>query len=128
MLAWRRRNRELEEAHARAAALAARGVAGRATVRALRALAPGHGPLEPELELTLALERPGQPLLEVVHRQRLTRWQRHGLAPGAPVRVLHDRDDPRVLVVLGHAQLRTEVRGGRLVAVDIPAREAPPRA
>lgn len=129
MLAWRRRSRAVDAAHARAraVALAARGVEGRATVRALRERAPALGHLPPELELTLALERPGAPPLEVVHRERLTPWQRHGLAPGAPVRVLHDRNDPRVLAVLGHARLRTEVRGGRLVAVDDVGGAGPPR-
>ncbi len=101
-----------------AAALAARGVPGRATVVALRETGASRPGSARELELTLDVELPDGPPRRVVQRQYLSRFLRHGLAPGEPVRVLYDRDDPATLEVAGHARLRTEVVGGQIVVVE----------
>jgi hypothetical protein len=113
----------------RAAALAQRGVAGEATVLALRELGGLHGigGGAREVELSLALTLADATRVEVVHRQRLTAWTGHGVAPGARVRVVYDRDDPHTLTVAGHVDLRTEVRDGTIVALAIRDVESPAR-
>ncbi|MBB4661451.1 hypothetical protein [Conexibacter arvalis] len=120
-----RRRPTRERAHA--AALAARGVAGRATVVALRETGATRAGEAREVELTLDVAVPGGPPVRVVHRQFMNRFTRHGLAPGEPARVLYDRDDPRTLMVSGHPCFRSEVVDGEIVVVDARDLDAPRR-
>jgi len=110
-----------------AAALAARGVSGRATVVALRPTGVARDDGAVELELTLDVEAPGRAPQRVVHRQLMGRFLRHGLAPGEPALILYDRDDPRTLLVRGHPRVRSEIVDGELVVVEEAPLQAPRR-
>jgi hypothetical protein len=103
----------------RAAALAQRGVAGIATIVAMRETGAERGSELREVELTLALELPSTGRLHVVHQQFVGRFTGYGLAPGEPVSVLYDRANPQTLAIRGHAQLRTEVRDGEIVPCQL---------
>lgn len=102
-----------------AAALAQRGVAGRATVVSMRETGWAREGAPREVEFTLALELSDAGPLHVVHRQVMTRWTGHGLAPGEPVRVLYDSENPQTLTIAGHERLRTDVRDGQIVALEL---------
>lgn len=108
-----------------AAALAKRGVGGRATVVEMRETGATRDDVAREVEFTLDVERPDGPPLRVVHRQYMNRFTLHGLAPGEPARILYDRDDPRTLMVRGHPRFRTEVVGGEIVVVEVQDLDAP---
>ena len=102
-----------------AAALAKRGVGGRATVVAMRETGAVRADVAREVEFTLDLALPDGAVVRTVHRQYMNRFTLHGLAPGEPVRVLYDSDDPRTLMVRGHPRFRTDVVGGEIVIVEV---------
>lgn len=108
-----------------ASALARRGVAGRATVVALRETGNARADVAREVEFTLDLALPGGETVRTVHRQYVNRFTLHGLAPGEPARVLYDRDDPATLMVRGHPRFRTDVVGGEIVIVEVQDLDAP---
>jgi len=111
----RKPNREREHAEA----LAKRGVAGRATVVAMRETGQTREGVAREVELTLDVELPDGAPVRVVHTQFMNRFTLHGLAPGEPARILYDRDDPQTLMVSGHPRFRTDVVGGEIVVVEV---------
>src|SRR5690606_4025958 len=116
------RRRALRERET-AAALAARGVPGRARVISLQETGTVRGSDTREVELVLDVELPGREPLRVAHVQFMSRYVRHGLAPGAPARVFYDPADPRTLVVTGHPAVRSAIVDGQLVllaALDGP--------
>ncbi len=102
-----------------ASALAKRGVAGRATVIEMRETGAVRAEVAREVEFTLDLALPDGTTVRTVQRQYMNRFTLHGLAPGEPVRVLYDRDDPRTLMVRGHPRFRTDVVGGEIVIVEV---------
>lgn len=102
-----------------AAALAKRGVGGRATVVAMRETGNVRQEVAREIEFTLDLALPDGATARTVHRQYMNRYTLHGLAPGEPVRVLYDRDDPQTIMVRGHPRFRTDVVGGDIVIVEV---------
>lgn len=102
-----------------AAALAKRGVGGRATVVAMRETGNVRQEVAREVEFTLDLALPDGAAVRTVHRQYMNRYTLHGLAPGEPVRVLYDRDDPQTIMVRGHPRFRTDVVGGEIVIVEV---------
>lgn len=120
-----RRRRSARRDRAIAEALAQRGVAGRATVVALRPTGATRAEGAREIELTLDVALPGGASVRVVHRQFMSRFTLHGLAPGEPARILYDRDDPATLLVGGHPNLRTDVVDGAIVVVTAEERERP---
>jgi len=112
-------DRELAEA------LAKRGVAGSATIVAMRPTGATRDGVAREIEFTLDVELPGAQPRRVVHRQYMNRFTVHGLAPGEPARILYDRDDPAKLMVRGHPRFRTDVVGGEIVVVEAQDLDAP---
>jgi hypothetical protein len=108
-----------------AAALASRGVSGRATVVAMHATGATREQIAREIEFTLDLALPDGTTVRTVHRQYMNRYTLHGLAPGEPARVLYDRDDPHALMVSGHPRFRTDVVGGEIVIVEVQDLDAP---
>ncbi len=108
-----------------ASALAHRGVGGRATVVAMRETGATRADVAREVEFTLDLALPSGETVRTVHRQYMNRFTLHGVAPGEPVRVLYDRDDPRTLMVRGHPRFRTDVVGGEIVIVEVQDLDAP---
>jgi hypothetical protein len=80
--------------------IAKRGAPGEATITAMtatgRTKADGGAK---EVEFSLRLEVSGT-AYEPVVRQFMNELSLTGLAPGEPVSVLYDRDDPRVLIVM----------------------------
>ncbi|HST41750.1 MAG TPA: hypothetical protein VLK58_19680 [Conexibacter sp.] len=102
-----------------AAALAKRGVGGRATIVAMRETGSIRQEVAREIEFTLDLALPDGATARTVHRQYMNRYTLHGLAPGEPVRVLYDRDDPQTIMVRGHPRFRTDVVGGDIVIVEV---------
>lgn len=102
-----------------AAALAKRGVGGRATVVAMHATGATRDEVAREVEFTLDLALPGGATVRTVHRQYMNRFTLHGLAPGEPARVLYDRDDPHTIMVRGHPRFRTDVVAGEIVIVEV---------
>jgi hypothetical protein len=109
-----------------AAALAKRGVGGRATVVELRETGATRQDVAREIEFTLDVALPDGTSVRTVHRQFMNRFTLHGLAPGEPVRVLYDRDDPRTLMVRGHPRFRTDVVAGEIVIVEVHDLDMPP--
>jgi hypothetical protein len=107
-----------------AAALAKRGVGGRATVVEMRETGATRDDVAREIEFTLDVQLSDGPR-RVVHRQYMNRFTLHGLAPGEPVRILYDREDPQTLMVRGHPRFRTEVVGGEIVVVEVQDLDAP---
>ena len=108
-----------------AAALAKRGVGGRATIVAMAPTGATRDDVAREFEFTLDVELPDGPPARVVHRQFMNRFTLHGLAPGEPARILYDRDDPATLMVRGHPRFRTDVVGGEIVVVEVQDLDAP---
>jgi hypothetical protein len=102
-----------------AAALAKRGVGGRATVVAMTETGNEREQVAREIEFTLDLALPDGATVRTVHRQYMNRYTLHGLAPGEPASVLYDRDDPRTIMVRGHPRFRTDVVGGDIVVVEV---------
>ncbi len=102
-----------------ASALASRGVAGRATVVEMHETGAVRAEVAREVEFTLDLALPSGETVRTVHRQYMNRFTLHGLAPGEPVRVLYDRDDPQTLMVRGHPRFRTDVVAGEIVIVEV---------
>jgi hypothetical protein len=102
-----------------AAALAKRGVGGRATVVAMTETGNEREQVAREIEFTLDLALPDGATVRTVHRQYMNRYTLHGLAPGEPASVLYDRDDPRTIMVRGHPRFRTDVVGGDIVIVEV---------
>lgn len=102
-----------------ASALAKRGVGGRARVVAMRETGNVRQEVAREIEFTLDVALPDGAAARTVHRQYMNRWTLHGLAPGEPVRVLYDRDDPQTIMVRGHPRFRTDVVGGEIVIVEV---------
>jgi hypothetical protein len=102
-----------------AAALAKRGVGGRATVVAMTETGNEREQVAREIEFTLDLALPDGATVRTVHRQYMNRYTLHGLAPGEPASVLYDRDDPRTIMVRGHPRFRTDVVAGDIVVVEV---------
>lgn len=107
-----------------AAALAKRGVGGRATVVAMRETGSTRQETAREIEFTLDLALPDGGTVRTVHRQYMNRYTLHGLAPGEPASVMYDRDDPQAIMVRGHPRFRTDVVGGDIVVVEVQDPEA----
>jgi hypothetical protein len=83
-----------------AKAIAKRGVPGEATITAMTPTGQTRGGGEgKEIEFSLRLEVAGT-VYEPVVRQFLNDLSLTGLAPGEPVSVLYDRDDPATLIVM----------------------------
>lgn len=112
----------------RAAALAKRGVQGRATIVAMRETGEERDGVAREIEFTLEHTPAGGAPVTVVHRQFMNRFTRHGLAAGEPARILYDRDDPASLIVEGHPRFRTDVKAGEIVVVEVEDLDAPASA
>jgi len=74
-------------------------VAGRATVVDLREGEDGR--YESTIELNGAQCRVSQ---------RMNAYTLHGIAPGEPLSVMYDREDPSKLVIMGHAHYRVTER------------------
>lgn len=110
-----------------AAALAKRGVGGRATVVELHATGATRDDVAREVEFTLDLALPDGSTVRTVHRQYMNRFTLHGLAPGEPARVMYDRDDPQTIMVRGHPRFRTDVVAGEIVIVEVQDLDAPRR-
>ena len=83
-----------------AKAIAKRGVAGRATVVDMREGEEGRH--EFTLELNGAQCRVSQ---------RMNKYTLHGVAPGEPLSVMYDREDPSRVVIMGHANYRVTEHG-----------------
>jgi hypothetical protein len=84
----------------RAKAVAKRGVAARGTVEAMAATGrTRHEGVGREIAFTIRLDTPAG-AVQVVTRQFMNELTLTGLAPGEPVSVLYDRDDPQCLVVM----------------------------
>lgn len=83
-----------------AQAIAKRGVPGQAMITAMsptgRARSDGAAR---EIEFSLRLETAGI-VYEPVVRQFMNDLSLTGLAPGEPVNVMYDRDDPAILIVM----------------------------
>ena len=83
-----------------AKAIAKRGVPGEATIAAMTPTGQTRGgEVGKEIEFSLRLEVTGT-AYEPVVRQFLNDLTLTGLAPGEPVSVLYDRDDPANLIVM----------------------------
>jgi hypothetical protein len=83
-----------------AKAIAKRGVPGEATITAMTPTGQTRGgEVGKEIEFSLRLEVAGT-VYEPVVRQFLNDLSLTGLAPGEPVSVLYDRDDPATLIVM----------------------------
>ena len=84
----------------RAKAVAKRGVPGEATITTMTPTGQTRGDgVGKEIEFSLRLEVAGT-AYEPVVRQFLNDLTLTGLAPGEPVSVLYDRDDPANLIVM----------------------------
>jgi hypothetical protein len=83
-----------------AKAIALRGARGEATITAMTATGQARdGGAAREIEFTLRLEVAGTAYGPVV-RQFMNNLSLTGLAPGEPVSVMYDRDNPAVLIVM----------------------------
>lgn len=83
-----------------AKAIAKRGAPGQAMITAMSATGQTRsGGAAKEIEFRLRLEVAGT-VYEPVVRQFMNDLSLTGLAPGEPVSVLYDRDDPAVLIVM----------------------------
>jgi hypothetical protein len=102
-----------------AKALAKRGTPGRATVVSMRETGNEREGIAKEIAFVLDLEVPDQGTVRVEATQYMNRYTLHKLAPGEPARVLYDRDEPRTLLVQGHARYRTDVVAGDIVVVEV---------
>ena len=80
--------------------IAKRGTLGEATITAMAATGQVRaGGEAKEIEFSLSL-KVGQTIYEPVVRQFMNDLSLTGLAPGEPVRVMYDRNDPAVLIVM----------------------------
>jgi hypothetical protein len=102
-----------------AKALAKRGVPGRATVVSMTETGNERDGVAKEFEFVLDLEVPAQGTVRVETSQYMNRYTLHKLAPGEPARVMYDRDDPRKVLVEGHARYRTDIVANEIVVVEV---------
>jgi hypothetical protein len=83
-----------------AKAIAKRGAPGQATITAMTATGQTRaGEAAREIEFSLRMEVAGA-TYEPVVRQFMNDLTLTGLAPGEPVSVMYDRDDPALLIVM----------------------------
>src|SRR3712207_5277171 len=93
--------RSKDPTRALAEAIAKRGVRARGTVEALTPTGEINGPArEIEFDITFELEGTGEPT-RVKFRQWMNDPTLTGLAPGEPVDISYDRDDPTTVMVWG---------------------------
>ena len=102
-----------------AKALAQRGTGGRATVVSMRETGETRGDgVAKEIEFELDLVVDGD-TVRTNHRQYMNRFTLHAVAPGEPVRVLYDREDPQRLMVEGHVRFRTDIVANEIVVIEV---------
>jgi hypothetical protein len=101
---FRRRNKD--EAHL-ANVIATRGIPGTGVLRAMQPTGrTKDGGATREFDFRVAFTPHYRTTMEVAVRQFISELNATGLAPGEPVSVLYDREDPTVAVVVGSPNYR----------------------